>query len=323
MSNGKKAAEAATQEKVATVVAADAEVMDDANGGSPTTAVAVREDTVPAGGLGVFACEGGPTVLDWTWVHLKFEMSQKRPDGNQGEFYLGRDWEAKLCDKGGSLGVGQMPDPKRRFEFVVVGRKDGYKHYVTQQEFASGIMAKRYYVDPSKGAKGWQLARQAALDAGETIGDSAWRDGDPAKGEPRRVGPSASEFMQLMVLVKKPEDLDAGHELFSVPLAGEFYAPAYFEFDKLNWRKAYGCMQAVISAEVNRRRVDPKYEPCIFDKVFWGYSAAVNRNGKVVTTPMMTRAVVDGKPLSLPKEAIEDLRAVVQGAAAAPDDAEF
>lgn len=308
------------EDRVAAVVATDAEVMG-SEAPAKTTAVAVQETSAPAvGGLGVFACEGGPTVLDWTWVHLKFEMSQRRPDGNQGEFYLGRDWEAKLCDKGGSIGVGQMPDAKRRFEFVIVGRKDGYKHYVTQAEFAAGVMAKRYYVDPTKGAKGWQLARQAALDAGETIGDSAWRDGDPAKGEPKRVGPSASEFMQLMVLVKKPEDLDAGHELFSVPLAGEFYAPAYLEFDKLNWRKAYGCVQAVIQSEVNKKRVDPKYEPCVFDKVFWGYSTAVNRNGKVVTTPMMTRAVVDGKPLSLPPEAIEDLRAVVQGAASASDE---
>lgn len=309
------------KENVAAVVATDAEVVEPGAAPAPAeNAVAVREETVPAGGLGVFACAGGPTVLDWTWIHLKFEMSKRRPDGNQGEFYLGRDWEAKLCDKGGQLKVGQMPDAKRRFEFVIVGRRDGYKHYVTQQEFAKGLMAARYFVDPAKGAKGWQEARKAALDAGETIGDSAWRDGDPAKGEPARVGPSASEFMQLMVLVKRPADLEAGDELFTIPLAGEFYAPAYLEFDKLNWRRAYGCVQAVVNAEANKRRVDPEYQPCVFDKVFWGYSTAIERNGKVVTTPMMTRAVADGKPVTLPPEAIEDLRAIVEGAASASAD---
>lgn len=305
-------------DKVSAVVADDVEVVSE---GAATTAVAVQQETAPAAsGLGNFVCAGGPTVLDWTWVHLKFEMSSRRPDGNQGEFYLGRDWEAKLCDKGGSLAAGQVPDAKRRFEFIVVGRKDGYKHYVTQSEFAAGVMAKRYFVDPAKGAKGWQEARAAALAAGETIGDGAWRDGDPSKGEPRRVGPTASEFMQLMTLVKRPADLEGGDELFSVPLNGEFYAPAYIEFDKLNWRKAYGCLQAVINAEANKHRVDPKYVPCVFDKVFWGYSSAVNRNGKVVTTPMMTRAIENGKPVTLPAEAVADLRAIVDGAAAAADD---
>lgn len=309
-------------EKVATVVASDAEVMDET---TPVTAVAVREETAPAAsGLGNFGCAGGPVVLDWSWVHLKFEMSSKRPDGNQGEFYLGRDWEAKLCDKGGSLAVGQIPDAKRRFEFVIVGRKDGYKHYVTQQEFARGVTANRYFVDPTKGPKGWQEARQAALAAGETIGDGAWRDGDPSKGEPRRVGPTASEFMQLMILVKKPADLGSGDELFSVPLDGEFYAPAYLEFDKLNWRKAYACVQSVINAEANRRRLDPKYVPCMYDKVFWGYSSAVDRNGKVVTTPMMSRAIVDGKPVALSETAVSDLRAILEGSAAeAPSDDSF
>lgn len=310
--------------KVAEVVAAEAEVVEEtAQVEKPqTTAVAVSEGNVPAGGgLGSFEAYG-PAVLDWTWIHLKFEMSKKRPDGNQGEFFLGREWEVKLCDKGGKIGPGELPKPNQRFEFVIVGRRDGYKHYLTQAEFNAGVKAARYPVDPALKAKGWEAARANALKAGETIGNDAWRDGDPAKGEPRRVGPSASEYMQLLVLVKKPADCE-DETMFSIPLNGEFYAPAYLEFDKLNWRRAYSTLETVLNGERNKWRVNHDYKPRIYDKVFWGYSSAVEKQGfngapsKVVTTPMMCRAVENGKPVVLPEAALADLQSIVSGAATA------
>lgn len=313
--------------KAAEVVAPAAEVVDETAPQATTTAVAVQEETAPvaAGGLGVVESYG-PTVLDWSYVHLKFEMSKMRPDGNQGEFFLGREWEVKLCDKGGAIGPGQLPKPNQRFEFVIVGRKDGYKHYVTQDEFARGVMAARYPVNPALREKGWIEARKAALAAGETIGNDAWHD-EIVDGVKRRVGPTASEYMQLMVLIKKPADCE-NESIFSIPLGGEFYAPAYFEFDKLNWFRAYKTLEGVLNAERNKVRVDPKYRPRVFDKVFWGYSSAVTRPGrngspdKVVTTPMMTRAIEDGKPVSLSAEAIADLEAVIKGGATAANEAE-
>lgn len=305
------------EEKVAEVVVTEAEVVNE-----DETAVAVQQETAPASnGLGNLGTVGGPVVLDWSWIHLKFEMSKKRPDANQGEFFLGREWETKLCDKGGNIGVGQAPKPNQRFQFVIVGRLDGYKHYVTQAEFNAGIMPKRYFVDATK-QTGWSDARKAALEAGETL--EGWRDGDPSKGEPPRVGPSATPFMQLKVLVKKPENCDAGEENFCVALDGEFYAPAILEFDKLNWEKAYKIVDMAVRAELVKQRQDPTHKPSLLDKVFWGFSSAVERPGrngapsKVVTTPMMMRAVENGTPVVLSKAAVEDIQALVSGAASGP-----
>lgn len=304
----------------AEVVATDAEVVSDSQA-PQTTEVAVAQPTMVSELSGMDAGADAPMVLDWSWIHLAFETSKKKPsDGNQGDFFLGRDWEVKLCDKGGD--PGKALKPNQYFDFVVVGREEGYKHYLTQDEFNAGVQAKRYPIDRTK-KEPWAEARKAALAAGETIGDSAWHDEKQPDGTVKRVGPTASEYLQLRMLVKKPEMVE-DDTLFSIPLGGEFYAPAVYEFDKGNWRKAYGLLQTVAMGERNRMKTDPSYKPTLIDKVFRLSSTSQLRNNKKVTVPNVVRAIEDGKPVSLGEAALADLRSLLDSSTqAAVSDEQF
>lgn len=305
----------AKQEAAPSVVPTDAEVLDDTAetsavvpAGETATAVAT---TQAAGGLGCFA-SAGPTVIDWSWVHLAFEMSKKKPaDGNQGDFYLGKDWEVKLCDKG-TVKPGQALKESQYFDFIVVGRYDGLKHYTTQAEFAAGMKPVRYPYAPTV-----KEARAAALKAGERLD---WHDGDPAKGEPSRVGPTASPYMQLLMLVRKPEMVE-DDALFTIPLDGEFYAPATFEFDKGNWEAAYGLLSrvlaqkaAIVAQKVAKGELPKGSQPDLFDRMFRINSS--QREGKkgMVTYPVLSVATKDGKPVTVTEAAREDLRILLAGA---------
>ena len=305
------------EEKKVDVVPTAAEVVEDTPGTTAVapaqaeTAVAVADRA--AGGLGCFA-SAGPTVIDWSWIHLAFEMSKKKPaDGNQGDFYLGKDWEVKLCDKG-TVKPGQALKENQYFDFIIVGRYDGLKHYTTQAEFAAGMKPVRYPYAPTV-----KEARIAALKAGENL---EWRDGDPAKGEPSRVGPTASPYMQLLMLVKKPESVE-DDGLFTIPLDGEFYAPATFEFDKMNWEAAYGLVSrvltqkaAILTQKIAKGEAPKDAQPDLLDRMFRINSS--QREGKkgMVTYPVLSVATKDGKPVVVSAAAIEDLKILLAGAKA-------
>lgn len=296
----------------------DAEVLDDAAMAEAAMPVAVEQAVAPAvqagGGLGCIA-NAGPMVIDWGWVHLAFEMSKKKPaDGNQGDFYLGKEWEVKLCDKG-TVKPGQPLKPNQYFDFIIVGRYDGLKHYSTQAEFAAGVKPARYPYAPTV-----KEARAAALKAGETLD---WRDGDPSKGEPARVGPTASPYMQLLMLIRKPETVE-DDALFTIPLDGEFYAPATFEFDKGNWEAAYGLLSRVVAQRVAllaqriARGEAPKgAQPDLLDRMFRINSSQREGRKGMVTYPVLSVATKDGKPVTVSPAAVEDLKILLAETASA------
>ena len=306
--------ETVKENKNPSVVPTDAEVVDDT---VQATAVATKEETTAVavsggtGGLGCFV-SAGPTVIDWSWVHLAFEMSKKKPaDGNQGDFYLGKDWEVKLCDKG-TVKPGQALKENQYFDFIIVGRYDGLKHYTTQEEFAAGMKPVRYQYAPTI-----REARANALKAGERL---EWRDGDPSKGEPSRIGPTASPYMQLLMLIRKPEIVE-DDGLFTIPLDGEFYAPATFEFDKQSWEAAYGLVSrvltqkaAILAQKIAKGEAEKGSQPDLLDRMFRINSA--QREGKkgMVTYPVLSVATKDGKPVTVSQEAINDLKILLAGA---------
>jgi len=235
------------------------------------TALAPR----PAGALGTYAIGASP--LSFEWVHMTYAVSKNAPrDALPGEYYLGKNWEAKLTERNGS------------FDAIILLATTGYKDWPT------GVY------DPTFKARTYANKAEAVA-AGCRVD---WTDGPDGT----RLKPTAAPFLQLFMLIKKTPSVE-DDTLFTVPLDGEFYAPATMMFEKMNYQDAFATINRNLQADLLRHLHQPGYKPTLIDKVFRiGSDEQTAKNtGNRFTRFTIKNAIDNGKPVTLSETAKKDL----------------
>jgi len=267
----------ATNNELATIAAQDAAVAPPA----------------PAGALGTYVV--GEATLNFEWVHMTYAVSKNAPkNALPGEYYLGKNWEAKLTERGGA------------FDAIILKAVAGYKDWPVGPYDPS--FKAQYYPD-----------KAAAVKAGRRVD---WADGPNGT----RLKPDAAPYLQLFMLVKKPLVVE-DDSMFVVPVDGEFYAPATMMFEKMNYADANTVINRALQADMLRHMKEEGYRPTLMDRVFRISSdEQTAKTGNKFTRFIIKNAVDDGKPVVLSDTAKEDLRRLVEmassatAAAAAPAD---
>lgn len=233
----------------------------------------------PAGALGTYVVQAAP--LSFEWVHMTYAVSKNAPrTALPGEYYLGKNWEAKLTERGGS------------FDAIVIKATTGYKDW--PEGVYDPTFKPQYYAD-----------RAAAVKAGRRVD---WTDGPDGI----RLKPNAAPYLQLFMLVKKTPSVE-DDSLFTVPLDGEMYAPATLMFEKMNYADANTIICRALQADMLLHSKEKGYRPTLLNKVFRiGSDEQTAKTGNKFTRFTIKNAVDDGKPVVLTDAAKEDLRRLVE-----------
>lgn len=249
---------------------------------SNETQLATRSD---AGGIGSFNI--GPATIQFEWVKMAYGVGNQPRSAVPGEYWLGKNWDCKLCERDGT------------FDAVVISVVTGYKDWPAVYDPNVKL---QYYAN-----------RAAAVAAGKRV---EWADGPNGT----RLGPEAAPYLQLKLLVKKTPTVE-DDSLFTIPLGGEFYAPAIMSFEKMNYQDAYNVIARALQSDMLRHANVEGYRPTLLDKVFRiGHEDRVSGGGKRFTNLTIRTAVDDGKPVQLSKEARADLDNLIKIATATVDE---
>lgn len=218
---------------------------------------------------------GDDASLPLERVHLAYAVSKTKPKGaQQGEFYLGKDWNVKLAPVDGS------------FEIVVIGVRTFYKEWPREY---TGQAPRRFATE------------QEAIDAGLTVEWSGPSD--------HRVAPTAAKACDVMCLVRKPQSIPDGNEFFSLPLGGEYWAPAIVTFDRTTFKDAQTMFTRVLAADKFRHGAkDAKYVPTL-SHVMFVVSAPERVTARGTPIPHLTikTMVKDGLCVTPSPEFVKDL----------------
>ena len=268
--------------KVADNAVVDAETVeaeaDQAAVGEVTSNAVATVGTSKPAPLGTF--DVGEAPLPFEWVHMTYAVSKRAPKNSlPGEYYLGKNWEAKLTERGGS------------FDAIIVKAASGYKDWPTG--VYNPDFRPQYY--PNK---------EAAIAAGKRVD---WADGEGGI----RLKPEAAPYLQLFMLVKKP-DIAEDESLFTIPLDGVRYAPAVMAFEKMNYRDAAMVILRGLQADRMLHMKEKDYVPTLLDYVYRiGSEEQEAKTGNRFTKFTIRKAVDNGKPVALTKAAKEDLACII------------
>lgn len=251
-------------------------------------AEAAAQDTqvvpaAPAGALGTYSVGAAPIAFEW--IHMTYAVSKNAPSSAlPGEYYLGKNWEAKLTERYGS------------FDAIILKAISGYKDWPTG--VYDPTFKAQYYPD-----------RAAAIRAGRRVD---WADGPNGT----RLKPDAAPYLQLFMLVKKTPSVE-DDSLFTVPLDGELYAPATMMFEKMNYADANTVINRALQADMMRHMKENGYRPTLMDRVFRiGSDEQTAKTGNKFTRFTIKNAIDNGKPVVLSDTAKDDLRRLVEMASA-------
>lgn len=252
-----------TNNEIAAAAAADAQVAPPA----------------PAGALGTYSVGAAPIAFEW--IHMTYAVSKNAPSSAlPGEYYLGKNWEAKLTERYGS------------FDAVIIKAVSGYKDWPTG--VYDPTFKAQYYPD-----------RASAVRAGRRVD---WADGPDGT----RLKPDAAPYLQLFMLVKKTPSVE-DDSLFTVPLDGEFYAPATMMFEKMNYADANTVICRALQADALLHSKEKGYRPTLLNRVFRiGSDEQTAKTGNKFTRFTVKNAIENGKPVVLSDAAKEDLLRLVE-----------